>query len=82
MTTTTLNISALSGKLSVGCTVAKNREAGRPPSLREINISFPKLSGKGRLPRESKNHAATGSHNANNGEYQTDERQPETRFRS
>lgn len=33
MTTTTLSISALSGIFKVGWTVAKKREAGRPPSL-------------------------------------------------
>lgn len=33
MTTTTLRMSALRGNLSVGWTFAKNREAGRPPSL-------------------------------------------------
>lgn len=33
ITTTTVRMSALRGNLSVGWTLAKNREAGRPPSL-------------------------------------------------
>jgi hypothetical protein len=36
ITTITLRINALSGNLSVGWTVAKKREAGRPPSLWKI----------------------------------------------
>lgn len=33
ITTTTVRTRAFSGNCSLGCTVAKNRDAGRPPSL-------------------------------------------------
>jgi hypothetical protein len=76
ITTTTVKISAFSGSLRVGWTVAKKREAGRPPSLQgSVGRHFP---GKRDLPGESVDHATAGCHNAEDSKNQTYKREPIT----
>ena len=47
ITTTDVNIRALSGSPSLGCTRAKNLDAGRPPSLYNISLVY-RGEGEGR----------------------------------
>lgn len=73
MTTTTVKMRAFRGNLRVGWTLAKNLEAGRPPSLCSsalVRIIYLKVI----LPGKSENHSATGSHDTEDSKNQADER--------
>lgn len=75
ITTTTLRMSALRGNLSVGWTFAKNREAGRPPSLWRMSICVVCWK-EDQIPCKGKDHSAASRHDADYSKDQADQRQP------
>lgn len=74
MTTTTVKISAFKGSLSVGWTLAKNRDAGRPPSLVLLALFIEDHATAKYIPCESENHSTACSHHTKNGENQAHQR--------
>lgn len=70
MTITDDSIKAFSGMPSFGWTRAKNREAGRPPSL--LTLALLMLFDELDVPCKSENHTTTRRHDTNGREDQTD----------
>lgn len=77
MTQAFVRYRAFNGKSSLGCTLAKNLEAGNPPSLGKLQYAWKEVfpDKRVRLPCKCIGHAAACRHDACSRKEETDERE-------